>query len=134
MLQFNIDVCSRLVNELNWVAVPALTYAEDIDHVAAITRLKEVVGYRALVFSFNGDGAFWMPTGNDIMDFIVMLFECPDEMHVKARAKCETAKQLAKRQIDAGVDFTVQNSDFGYNSDPFISPAHFLSGFQDILK
>lgn len=125
MQQFHSDLCARLIDELGWAAVPALIYAEELDPVRAITRLKDAVGGRALVFSFNGDGVFWMPTGNEIMDFTIMLFERPDEMHAKARAKCEAAKELAKRQVDAGADFIVQNSDFGYNSGPFISPAHF---------
>lgn len=125
MQKFNIELCTRLVDELGWAAVPALMYAEDLDHVHAITRLKDAVGDRALVFSFSSEGVFWMPTGNEIMDFTVMLFERPDEMHAKARARCEAAKELSKRQIDAGVDFIVQNTDFGFNQGPFISPKHF---------
>ena len=125
MEKFNIELCSHLVDELGWAAVPALVYAEDLDPIAAISHLKEAVGDRALVFSFSSEGVFWMPTGNEMMDFTVMLFERPDEMHTKARAKCEAAKELSKRQVDAGVDFIIQNTDFGYNSGPFISPAHF---------
>jgi uroporphyrinogen decarboxylase len=59
------------------------------------------------------------------MDFVVSLFERPKELHAQARQKVDTAKELAKRQRDAGVDFLVQNSDFGFNSGPFISPEHF---------
>jgi uroporphyrinogen decarboxylase len=125
VLQFNIELCTRLVDELGWAAVPALIYAEDVDHVAAITRMKEAVGDRALVFSFNGEGVFWMPPGDQIMDFTVMLFERPDDMRQQAQAKCQAAQELARQQVDAGVDFIVMNSDFGYNTGPFISPAHF---------
>ncbi len=123
--QFNIDLCTHLVNHYDWAAVPALCYAEDVDVVRAITRMKEALGQHALVFSFNGDGVFWMPTGDQIMDFTVMLFERPDELHRQAQIKCRMAKELAKRQVDAGLDFIVMNSDFGYNTGPFVSPAHF---------
>jgi len=123
--KYNIELCAHLVDELGWAAIPALIHADDLDPIRAITLLKKALGDRALVFSFNGDGVFWMPAGNEIMDFTVMLFERPDEMHSKAKAKCKAAKELAKRQVDAGVDFIIMNSDFGYNSGPFISPAHF---------
>jgi len=125
MQQFHIELCSHLVDELGWSAVPALCYEEGIDSILSITCLKEAIGDRALVFSFSSDGVFWMPVGSEIMDFTVMLFERPAEMHAKAKAKCQAAKELSKRQVDAGVDFIIQNTDFGYNSGPFISPSHF---------
>ena len=125
MEKFNIDVCCRLVDELGWAAVPALCEEEDLDPIALISHLKDAVGDRALVFAFNGRGVYWMPKGEEMMDFTVMLFERPDEMHAKAREKCETAKELSKRQIEAGVDFIIHNTDFGYNNGPFISPRHF---------
>jgi uroporphyrinogen decarboxylase len=121
---FHADICGRLIEQFGWAALPALC-GEGINEIHAISHLKNTVGNRALVFAFNPEGVFWMPKGEDMMDFIVMLFERPDEMHAKARLKCDTAKELSKRQIDAGVDFIVQNTDFGYNSGPFISPQHF---------
>jgi uroporphyrinogen decarboxylase len=123
--RFNIELCSRLIDELGWAAVPALCYTEDLDPIAAISHLKDAIGDRALVFSFSSEGVFWMPKGDEMMDFTVMLFERPGEMHAKARTKCESAKELSKRQVEAGVDFIIQNTDFGYNSGPFISPRHF---------
>lgn len=123
--KFNIEVKQRLIDDIGWAAVPAWCYDERIDRFEAIKNTKKTLGDRALVFDFNGDGVFWMPTGGDIMDFVVMLFERPDEMHQKARQKCEDAKLLARQQVDAGVDFIVQNSDFGFNDGPFISPKHF---------
>jgi uroporphyrinogen decarboxylase len=96
-----------------------------VDRFAQIRRLKKELGDKALVFDFNGNGVFWMPTGNEMMNFVVKLFEQPKEMHTEARQKLDAAKELARRQRDAGVDFLVQNSDFGFNSGPFISPEHF---------
>ncbi|MCX5634693.1 MAG: hypothetical protein NTW55_02470 [Planctomycetota bacterium] len=121
---FHAEICARLIEEFGWAAVPAL-YEEGVDEIHAIRHLKKCVGDRALVVAFSGSGVFWMPTGEEMMDFVVMLFERPDEMHTKARKKCEAAKELSKRQVDAGVDFIVQNTDFGYNKGPFISPRHF---------
>jgi len=124
--KFNIELCFHLIDDLGWAAVPALCYYDEgMDSIVAISHLKAAVGNRALVFSFSSDGVFWMPTGSEMMDFTVMLFERPGEMAARARAKCEAAKELSKRQVDAGIDFIVQNTDFGYNKGPFISPAHF---------
>jgi len=105
---FHLEICHRLIEEFGWAAVPVLG-GEEIDMTHAIAHLKKAVGDRALVFAFSPDGVFWMPTGKEMMDFIVMLFERPNEMHTRAKAKCEAAKELSKRQINAGVDFIVQN-------------------------
>jgi uroporphyrinogen decarboxylase len=119
------DLQERLVEEFGHASVPALFYEPDIDKFHAISSLKKCVGDRALVFSWSDSGVYWMPTGDDIMDFVVMMYERPDEMHDNARKKCEAAKELSKKQVDAGVDFIVQNTDFGFNEGPFISPKHF---------
>lgn len=125
MEQFYIDVRWRLIEECGWAAVPPLTYDMGGYDMPRLTRLKEAVGSHALVYDWNGLGVFSMPSGADIMDFVVMLFERPQEMHAKARERCEGAKALATQQVDAGVDFIFMNSDFGFNDAPFVSPEHF---------
>jgi len=125
MEAFETEVNNRLIDELGWAAVPAPCYKPPIEPVKAITNLKKSVGDRALVFTFSERGVYWMPPGAEFMDFVVMLFEHPEQMHENARQKCEAAKELAKRQVDAGADFIVQNTDFGFNKGPFISPKHF---------
>jgi len=123
--QFYIEVRRRLIEECGWAAVPPLTYDLGYVDYGHLTRLKQAIGDRALVWDWNGEGVYWMPSGTDIMDFVIMLFERPEEMHTNARKKCDAAKELATRQADAGVDFLIMNSDFGFNEGPFISPEHF---------
>jgi uroporphyrinogen decarboxylase len=125
MLAYDTEVKSQLIEGMGWSAVPAMCWEPYADRVTDITPLKTAVGDKALVFTFSENGVFWMPPGDTIMDFVVELFEHPDTMHQKARAKCEAAKELARRQADAGVDFIIQNTDFGFNQGPFISPKHF---------
>ncbi|MBN1950854.1 MAG: hypothetical protein JW801_06595 [Bacteroidales bacterium] len=122
---FYNDVCLRLIEEFQWAAVPALCYEPGVDEFHSIRNLKKSLDDKALVFTFSEKGVFWMPTGEEMMDFIITLFERPSEMHAQARKKCDTAKELSKKQVDAGVDFIIQNTDFGYNNGPFISPKHF---------
>jgi len=116
---YDAAVCHRLVDELGWAAVRG-GYNPD-----EVRTIKEQVGAKAMVAGYEGDGVFWMPTGGDIMDFVVKLYERPDQLHAEARAKCDRAKDLLRQLADAGADFFVGTYDFGFNDQPFISPAHF---------
>lgn len=109
-----IDMCERLVDEYEWSAVQG-----------DVKQLKDRVGDRALVYSFNGSGTFWLMPGNEMMDFVVRMFENPEDLHEEARRKCKESIELAKMQCDSGADFIIINSDYGFNSGPFISPKHF---------
>lgn len=122
---FDIDLNLNLIDRFGWAAVPATCYEPSVDRHKAIKNLKKAVCNKALVFSFNEKGVYWMPEGKDLMDFVVTMFERPQELHANARKKCEAAKELARRDADAGVDFFIQNTDFGFNRGPFISPKHF---------
>jgi uroporphyrinogen decarboxylase len=124
VIKFHTDVYLNVMNRFQWAAVPA-PGGGGVDFAKGIEHMKNAVGNQALVFSYSMDGVYWMPTGSDMMDFVVMLFEQPKAMHENARKKCKEAKQLAKRQKEAGADFIVQNTDFGFNDAPFISPSHF---------
>lgn len=118
-----IEKYLRLAEEYDWAAVPGPNpYATE-----SIRAMKAAIGDRALVPGFDAGGVFWMPSGNDIMDFVVRLFEEPDDLHAEARRKCEQAKALLRAQADAGADFYVLTYDFGFNNAPFISPAQFRS-------
>lgn len=110
----SLEINTRLVDEYGWAAV-----------TGDVAALKNAVGDRALVFAFNGAGTFWLMPGAEMMDFVVRLFEEPEELHKEARRKCDDSIELAKRQRDAGADFIIINSDYGFNSGPFISPRHF---------
>jgi len=124
---FDAAVSCRLVEELGWAAVRG---GYDADELRTI---KRAIGEAALVAGYEGEGVFWMPTGGNIMDFVVKLYERPDELHAEARAKCGRAKELLKQLADAGADFFVGTYDFGFNDQPFISPAHFGQFVQPYL-
>jgi hypothetical protein len=116
---FQIDVYHRLIDDCGWAAVSGGYDA------AGIERIKKALGHKALIPAYEGGGVFWMPTGGEMMDFVVRLFERPDELHAAARRKCDGAKEFFRRAVDAGADFFVLTYDFGYNDAPFVSPAQF---------
>lgn len=116
---FRLDVERRLIDEYDWAAVPGKW------QVADIARTKAALGSDALVPAFDGGGVFWMPTGEDMMDFTIRLYEHPADLHAQARQKCENAKEFYAQAVDAGADFFVLTYDFGYNDGPFVSPGQF---------
>ena len=82
-------------------------------------------GDRVMIYDFNGQGTFWMLPGSEMMEFAIKLYERPDELHAEARQKRDASIELAKKQVDQGVDFICINSDYGYNQGPFVSPKKF---------
>ncbi len=113
-----IEGWERILDKYHWAAIP-------VNCDPLIPEMKRRFGDRALILCFNGDGTFWMPSGSEIMQFTIDLYEHPEELHERAKVKCKTAIELAKEQADMGADFICLNSDFGFNDGPFISPAMF---------
>jgi len=116
---FQLDVYNRLIDEYDWAAIRGGYNLDEIE------RIKTGLGHKALVPAYEGEGVFWMPTGENMMDFAVRLFEHRTDLHAEARQKCNRAKQFFKQAVDAGADFFVLTYDFGYNDAPFVSPEHF---------
>jgi uroporphyrinogen decarboxylase len=116
---FQLDVARRLIDELGWAAIPGGYDAK------SVARTKKALGQDALIPAYEGSGVFWMPSGDDIMDFVVKLYERPEELQAEAREKCDHAKDYFRQAVDAGADFFVLTYDFGFNDGPFVSPAHF---------
>jgi uroporphyrinogen decarboxylase len=118
-LDFQVDVFRRLAQEFDWAAVNG---GYDID---SLRHIHKALGSELLIAAFEGEGVFWMPTGDQMMDFVVQLYEHPETMHQQARKKCDKAKQFFKEAVDVGADFFVLTYDFGFNTAPFVSPDQF---------
>ena len=116
---FQLDVYERLIDELGWAAVSGGYASADVE------RIKNALGHKALVPAYEGGGVFWMPTGDDMMDFAVRLYEQREDLLAEARQKCDRAKEYFHQAVDAGADFFVLTYDFGFNDGPFVSPEHF---------
>lgn len=114
-----------LIEEFDYAAVTAPFYESAIDPIASLKFMKKEIAGRALLWSWCDDGVFWMPTGGEIIEFVSRMCQQPEDMHAEARKKCNMAKQRLARQADAGVDLIIHNTDFGFNTGPFISPQQF---------
>ena len=125
LLELHFTIWEKIVERYDWSAVELPVSLHGWFEDAVIPRGRRRFGQEVLIYGFNGEGTFWMPTGEEMMDFTVKLFEQRDELHAEARAKRDASIALARRQVDQGVDFICINSDYGYNLGPFVSPATF---------
>jgi len=125
LLERHFDICELILDRYGWAAMDFPTSLHGFFDGQVIPRARRRFSDRVMLYGFNGSGTYWMPTGGEMVDFAVMLFERPDEAHKKARAKRDASIEFARRQVDQGLDFICINSDYGFNQGPFISPKMF---------
>lgn len=116
-------IWEKIVERYGWAAIAHQTPLES--HFEVISRAREHFGDEVLHFAFNGMGTYWMPNGEGMMFMTEMFYEHPEETHAEACRKRDASIELAKRQTDQGADFICINSDYAFNTGPFISPAMF---------
>ena len=75
-IRLNIELMSRMVDTYGWAAVYPVAFS-----LKSIGEIKRELGGEALVAAYEWDGVFWMPPGDKFVDFTVMLFEKPKELH-----------------------------------------------------
>ncbi len=125
LLERYFTIWERIIDRYEWCAAALPVSFHGHYDSEVIPRGRKRFGDRVMIYSFNGQGTFWMPTGEEMMDFVVKLFEEPQRIHDEAKVKMADSIELARRQVDQGVDFICINSDYGYNQGPFISPEMF---------
>lgn len=119
------DIWEMIIDKYKWAAVPVPVSLYGYFNGEVVPEAIRRLGSKAMLFDYNGNGTFWMPSGSNIMDFIVMLYEHPERAHETAREKRDKSIEYAKYQAAQGLDFIVINSDYGFNQGPFISPLMF---------
>lgn len=119
-------IWEKIIETYDWAAVQLPVSLFGYYKGEVIPEGKKRFGNRAMIYDFNGQGTFWMPLGGDeMMEFVVKLFEEPDKLHQEAEEKKNKSIELAQYQVEQGVDFICINSDYGFNEGPFISPDKF---------
>ena len=90
-----------------------------IEHVRMLSGMDYLV-------TLHGDATYSLPSGNDMMDFIIKLADQPDEMKSEAQRRVDSALARGKRIKSWGtVDGFCLCSDYCFNDNPFLSPAMF---------
>jgi uroporphyrinogen decarboxylase len=119
-----LDLWDKVITRFGWDCFHITYHALETD-LAMIKEAKDRFGDRAAIVTYNGNGTFWMMDGHDMMDFAVRLYEDLDGILDEAKRKRDASIELARKQTEAGVDFIIINSDYGYNNGPYISPEMF---------
>jgi uroporphyrinogen decarboxylase len=125
LLEEYFELWGKIIDKYDWSAVQLPTSLYGFFDGEIIQKGKKRFGDKVMIYDFNGNGTFWMPTGSEMMDYYVKFYEEPEKAHKEAKIKMQNSIELAKKQIDQGVDFICINSDYGYNEGPFISPKMF---------
>lgn len=97
---------------------------DDEARLAVIRRVRELVGERYL-FLCHGDATQAIPNGNVMMDYVVRLYEEPDEVKRENDRRVDAMLERGRRLLDGGMDGFALCSDYCFNTGPFLSPAMF---------
>ena len=114
-----------VVDWFDWAAIHIPPNLFGVFEGEWIPMAKEYFDNRIAIYTFNGDGTYWLLPGDKMMEFAVRLYEDRDKLLEEAKTKCEASIVLAERQIAHGADFICINSDYAYNQGPFIGPEMF---------
>lgn len=119
------EIWEKIIDRYDWAGIQLPLDLGGYFSGRVIPEGRKRFGDRVMIYDFNGQGTFWMLPGSEMMEFAIKLYERPDELHAEARQKRDASIELAKMQVDQGVDFICINSDYGYNMGPFVSPKKF---------
>ncbi len=85
--------------------------------------------------SLHGDCTFGIPSGDDMMDFVMELADHPQQMKDLAQARVDRRLQRGERLKKWGtIDCFCLCSDYCFNTNPFLSPAMFDEFVTPYLK
>lgn len=89
-----------------------------LNHIKA---LKKVAGDKYFIIGSVG-ATMSIPDGNHIYDFVMDLYDNPEEVKAKNEKQLLDALELQNKLLEAGADGIMNPSDVAFNNGPFISP------------
>ena len=95
---------------------------EEQSRIAQIKALKKTAGDKFFILG-SSSGTMGIPDGEHIYDFVIDLYENPEEMKKRNEESLLYALGLQEKLLDAGADGILNASDVAFNNGPFISPA-----------
>jgi uroporphyrinogen decarboxylase len=104
------------------------------DTALALEHVRKLDGQEHAT-CLHGDATYSIPTGEQMMDFVMQFADQPQEMKDKAQRKVDDALERAVRIRKWGtVDCFCLCSDYCFNTNPFFSPAMFGEFIAPYLK
>lgn len=127
MLHHNLELHSMICEKYNWCACGIYDMDDFVEGNIKCIRLarNEYFKDKIMTVAFNGNGTYGIPGGENMMDFSCAFYDRPEEMKEQAEKMCAASVELGKKQIDAGAELIIINTDYAFNTNPFLSPAMF---------
>jgi len=99
--------------------------ANEADHFRLIDEIRRQSG-DSFFLMMHGDATYSIPSGGDMTEFCVRLFEEPQAAKDQARRRVDEALARGERfRCHGGLDGWALCSDYCFNNGPFMSPAMF---------
>lgn len=131
LIKENAEYMVEVYSKLEYSIIP-VHYLDDEGIIATAKYIRQLVGDKFMLTT-HGDGTFFIPDGNGMLDFVYWIADNPEEVKEKAAKMAESAIEHNKKLIEAGFDSYILCSDYCFNNGPFLSPAMFGEFVQPYL-
>ena len=129
----NAELFARVAERFDYAIVRIWGIEGTPEEPELIRRVCRLVGDRRLV-AVSADGTFGIPSGEQMAEFCYQLADRPEEVHeLYRRRQAETAARI-RRVVAAGAECIYMNSDYCFNSGPFLRPALFAEFVTPYLR
>jgi hypothetical protein len=78
LVEKHLDIWEKIIERYDYSAISVSLGQGDAD---MLSRAKARFGDDVMVYDFNGQGTYWMPSGGEMVEFFEMLYERPDDAH-----------------------------------------------------
>jgi uroporphyrinogen decarboxylase len=124
MLQANAQLWVEVAQRYKWSVITGTHWLPRDDQCECLQYIREIAGdtYMLSVFA---DGTYSLPSGENMMEHVIMLRERPDEAKQQAQRSIEANIEHARAVIEAGAEVCFMCADYCFNVGPFLSPPMF---------
>jgi len=125
--QLLVDVAKRL----DYCIIMDSYSPGDDGYIRTAKLIRELAGDDYMII-VHGDATYSIPGGGSMTDFVVQLYEHPDEVKRRADQMVTNALERGKRLVDGGIDGFALCADYCFNTGPFLRPdmfAEFVTPF-----
>ena len=102
---------------------PAFIWLPDEEsQIEQLNAIKKMAGDRYFILGSAGAATMGIPDGNHIYEFVVALYDNPEDVKSENETKLNKAVRWGYKQLDNGADAIINCCDVAFNNGPFISP------------
>jgi len=98
-----------------------------------IDRIRDRTGDTYFLM-MHGDATYGVPSGQDMMEWVGWLYDCPQDVHDEAQKRVDDALSRGRALQGKGLDGFALCSDYCFNTGPFLRPEVFAEFVTPYLK